>query len=66
MCAVFLGAVTSASLAWAVSDLTVGVMTLINLAVLLCARCEIADETAKYFEKSKNISKYGGKVTKSS
>ncbi len=64
--AVFLGAVTSASLAWAVSDLTVGVMTLINLAVLLCARREIADETAQYFEKSKNISKYGGKVTKSS
>ena len=64
--AVFLGAVTRAPLAWAVSDLTVGVMTLINLAILLYARREISDETAKYFEKSKNISKYDGKVTKSS
>ena len=64
--AVFLGAITEAPLAWAVSDLTVGVMTLINLAVLFFARREISDETAKYFEKTKNISKYDGKVTKSS
>ena len=47
--AVFLGAVTDSAWAWAVSDFTVGTMTLINLAVLLFCRNEISCETHKYF-----------------
>ena len=55
--AVFAGAVTDPAAAWAVSDLTVGVMTLINLSILLYCREEISDETEKYFKKNKNIFK---------
>ena len=64
--AVFVGAVSGSSWAWAVSDLTVGSMTLINLAVLFYCRHEITDETTRYFEKAKNISSFDRKFTKSS
>ena len=64
--AVFLGAVTDSAWAWAVSDLTVGTMTLVNLAVLLYCRDEIAGETQGYFAKKKNISCFDKKFTKSS
>ena len=47
--AVFLGAVGNSSWAWAVSDFTVGTMTLINLAVLVFCRDEISKETYGYF-----------------
>ena len=49
--AVFFGALSNAGLAWAVSDLTVGVMTLTNLAVLLFSSREIEKETLSYFRK---------------
>lgn len=62
----FIGASVSSDAAWAVSDATVGVMTLINLAVLLLSRKEIADETALYFDCDKNISKFDKKFTKCS
>ena len=64
--AVFLGAVTDSAWAWAVSDFTVGTMTLINLAVLLFCRNEISCETHKYFNQNKNISRFDNKFTKSS
>ena len=64
--AVFAGAVTTPSAAWAISDVTVGVMTLINLSVLLYSSREISDETQKYFEKSPNNRKFDKKFTKSS
>ena len=52
--AVLVGALTSAEAAWAVSDLTVGVMTMINLGVLLYRRDEIANETDRFFQKRQN------------
>lgn len=61
---IFAGALADASLAWAVSDLTVGVMTVINLGVLWYKRDEIASETADYFGKSKNICQIDNKFTK--
>ena len=64
--AVFLGAVTDSAWAWAVSDFTVGTMTLVNLAVLLYCRREISAETDRYFGKKKNISCFDKKFTKSS
>ena len=64
--AVLAGALTSAAAAWAVSDLTVGVMTLINLGVLLYKRDEIAHETDDFFQKNKNISNFDKKFTKPS
>lgn len=51
--AVFFGAVTDAAFAWSLSDLTVGVMTLINLGVLFYKRDEISNKTDEYFEKGK-------------
>lgn len=50
---VFLGAVAGGSGGWAVSDATVGIMTLINLAVLVLSRREIVAETEKHFKKPK-------------
>ena len=48
---VFYGAVGDGSLAWGVSDLTFGVMTVINLCVLFFAKEEIKTETLRYFKK---------------
>lgn len=64
--AVFFGTVTDPSWAWSVSDLTIGVMTLINLAVLLACRNEIIDETQRYLGRSKIILRFKRKFTKSS
>ena len=49
---VFYGAVGGGGFAWGLSDLTFGVMTLINLFVLILARAEIKNETLRYFKKS--------------
>lgn len=62
--AAFAGAFVSSEAAWAVSDATVGAMTLINLAILLFCRNEIGRETALYFDKKKNISDFDKKFTK--
>ena len=48
---VFYGAVGEGGFAWGVSDLTFGVMTLINLFVLFLAKDEIKKETLRYFKK---------------
>ena len=60
---VLLGAVVPSEKAWAVSDTTVGFMTLINLAVLILARDEIKGETDNYFAKVKNCPQKG-KISK--
>ena len=62
--AVFWGAVAEPSGAWALSDLTIGIMTLINLAVLFLSRNEISAKTDEYFAKNKNIFKNDKKFTK--
>ena len=64
--AVLWGAFADSSWVWSVSDLTVGVMTLINLAVLLFCRRDIFGETERYFAKSKNNCKSDKKFTKCS
>ena len=64
--AVLVGAAADSSGAWALSDLTIGIMTLINLAVLFLSTEEISAKTDEYFAKSKNIFKNDKKFTKSS
>ena len=44
---VFLGALSAPSLAWLLADLSLGVMTLINLPVLCAMRGEVERETGK-------------------
>ncbi len=46
----FIGAIASPTKIWTLSDVALGLMTLINVAVLLAARKEIRDETREYFE----------------
>ncbi len=48
---VFYGAIGDGGFAWGVSDLTFGIMTLINLFSLLLAKDEIKSETLRYFKK---------------
>ena len=48
---VLVGATVNTEAAWALSDLTVGIMTMINLGVLLYRRDEIAHETDRFFQK---------------
>lgn len=60
---VLLGGVIPSEKAWAISDVTVGVMTLINLFVLILGRNEIAIETKFYFA-GKKICTPSGKNSK--
>ena len=46
---IFLGAVSAPSLAWLLADLSLGVMTLINLPVLCAMRGEVKRETERLF-----------------
>ncbi len=43
--ALVLGSVTAPALAWTLSDVTIGLMTVLNLAVLVLMSGEVADET---------------------
>lgn len=47
----FLGAIGSADVFWYLSDITLGLMTLINTGYILYFRKEIASETREYFKK---------------
>lgn len=47
----FLGAIGKASVFWTLADLTLGLMTLINVWYLFRFRGEIADETERFFQK---------------
>jgi Na+/alanine symporter len=48
-----LGSVASADIIWEGADLSLGIMTLINLAVLIIMSREIKEETELYFGKGK-------------
>jgi AGCS family alanine or glycine:cation symporter len=50
---VCLGSVASADIIWEGADLSLGIMTLINLAVLIIMSREIKEETELYFGKGK-------------
>ena len=47
---VFLGAISAPSWAWLLADLALGVMTIINIAVLLPQAVEVKKETDKFFK----------------
>ena len=51
---VFVGAVAAPSYAWLFADLSIGIMTVINLPVLFSMRREIKDETENFFAEEKN------------
>ena len=46
---IFIGALTAPKLAWLAADLALGIMTIINLAVLFLMSDEVVDETDKFF-----------------
>ena len=46
---VFIGAVSASSYAWLFADLSLGIMTIINLPVLFAMRAQIKEETELYF-----------------
>ena len=46
---VFVGAVSAPSLAWLVADLSIGIMTIINLPILCANSGEIKKETDRLF-----------------
>ncbi len=52
--AVFIGTVVSPAAAWTVSDLALGIMTLLNVTVLWKMRGEVRRETERYFLHSGN------------
>ncbi len=49
-----LGAVTAPALAWDLADAAIGLMTLLNLAVLLLSHREVAEETERLFPRKKH------------
>ena len=51
--AIFYGSVAKSDGIWRVTDLTVGIMTIINCGVLLCLNKEIVCETEGYFLKNR-------------
>ncbi len=48
----FFGAITAPSLAWSLADLALGIMTIINLAVLCAMSGEVQRETESFFGRS--------------
>lgn len=44
------GAISAPSLAWLAADMAIGIMTVINLPVLLSASSDVRRETEKLFE----------------
>ena len=46
---VFVGAVASSDVVWLLADLSLGIMTIINLPVLFSMRGEVREETDKFF-----------------
>ena len=52
---IILGATISAKIAWELNDLTVGLMTLINLISIFLLKKLVVDETKIYFDGDKKI-----------
>lgn len=50
---VCLGSVLSGEFIWQTADLTIGIMTVINLCMLLCMNREVKKETERYFSSNK-------------
>lgn len=50
---IFVGSVFFSETAWEVSDLVIGLMTLMNLSTMYLLRNEIVEETKKYYKKEK-------------
>jgi AGCS family alanine or glycine:cation symporter len=50
VCSVLLGAVISTDTIWEVADLSIGVMTAINITALLFMSREVKEETERYFK----------------
>ncbi len=49
---IFIGALTAPKLAWLAADLALGIMTIINLAVLFLMSDEVRCETDKFFNQN--------------
>jgi AGCS family alanine or glycine:cation symporter len=49
---IFIGAIATPDTAWLLADLALGIMTLINLAVILPQAGEVKDETDAFFKKT--------------
>jgi len=50
---VFIGAIASMDRVWELADLAIGIMTVMNLFILLSMRREIKQETERYFNKKR-------------
>lgn len=52
---IFIGAIATPDTAWLLADLALGIMTLINLAVILPQAGEVKDETDEFLKKQNNL-----------
>ncbi len=61
--AIFYGGVAESNNVWQITDLTVGIMTIINCYVLLSLNREVAIETEDYFKKKEAVTKTASLVS---